>query len=195
MRIEQCWFCGGPIYPGHGTMFVRNDCKVFRFCRSKCSKNFKKKKNPRKVKWTLAYRQLHSKKMTMDSSLSFEKKRNRPLKYNRITMQTVIRSIKRIEQIRKAREDQFWYNRMKGNEKQEALEALKDLHRNISLIEPDVVRAKKRREAEMELENKAGVEEEVVDVEPEVQVIKGPVSEKIPQQVKVQQKQKQKQNK
>ncbi|KAJ7581344.1 ribosomal protein L24e-domain-containing protein [Mycena floridula] len=121
MRIEKCYFCSTSVYPGHGSAFVRNDAKVFRFCTSKCHKNFKMKRNPRKVRWTKAFRKAAGKEMTIDSTIDFEKRRNVPVRYDRDLVQTTIKAMKRVGEIKQRREHAFWKHRMAAaREKQKA---------------------------------------------------------------------------
>ncbi|XP_022936461.1 probable ribosome biogenesis protein RLP24 [Cucurbita moschata] len=134
MRLEKCWFCSSTIYPGHGIQFVRNDTKIFRFCRSKCHKNFKMKRNPRKVKWTKAYRRLHGKDMTQDSTFEFERKRNRPERCDRNLTEETLRAIKKIDKVRAERESRHIARRMQGKKAKELREAKKELDQSISLV-------------------------------------------------------------
>jgi len=134
MRLEKCWFCSSTVYPGHGIQFVRNDAKVFRFCRSKCHKNFKMKRNPRKVKWTKAYRKLHGKELTQDTTFEFERRRNRPERYNREVVEQTLKAIKKIEDVRVQRESKFWESRMKDKKSKERKEAAVELEQGIHLV-------------------------------------------------------------
>ncbi|KAF8495390.1 ribosomal protein L24e-domain-containing protein [Gautieria morchelliformis] len=138
MRIEKCYFCSTNVYPGHGSAFVRNDAKVFRFCTSKCHKNFKMKRNPRKVRWTKAFRKAAGKEMTIDSTFEFEKRRNVPVRYDRELMQTTIKAIKRVAEIKRRREHTFWKNRMAAaREKHRAARTKKQLARHsVKLVQP-----------------------------------------------------------
>lgn len=136
MRIHHCFVCSSPCYPGHGITFVRNDSKVFKFCRSKCHKNFKLKRNPRKMKWTKAFRKSHGKEMVIDSTFDFEKRRNRPVKYDRQLMAQTIRAMKRVEEIKSAREQRFYKNRMKDVKLLEKTRARKEIVQSIDLVAP-----------------------------------------------------------
>ncbi|KAB8078271.1 ribosomal protein L24e-domain-containing protein [Aspergillus leporis] len=117
MRVETCHFCSRPVYPSKGISFVRLDSKMFRFCRSKCHKNFKMKRQPRKLKWTKTSRAANGKEMIVDSSLvlsQFAKKRNAPVKYDRNLVAATVKAMERVEEIRQRREQVFTKRRLAG---------------------------------------------------------------------------------
>jgi len=161
MRIDKCYFCSTNVYPGHGCAFVRNDAKVFRFCGTKCHKNFKMKRNPRKMAWTKAFRKAAGKEMTIDSTFEFEKRRNIPVRYNRDLVETTVKAIKRVGEIQNRREKAFYSSRMSvAREKLRQIRAKKRAKR----VARDDAYAEyiKNRESAME------TEEAIVQVDPEL---------------------------
>jgi large subunit ribosomal protein L24e len=119
-------------------MFVRNDSKCFRFCRSKCHKNFQKKRNPRKVAWTKAYRKTRGKEMAVDSTFEFEKRRHRPVKYDRNLMAKTINAMQTVNAIKVARERRFFENRRKDANAIQKTQARAEIEKSIELLAPAV---------------------------------------------------------
>jgi len=138
-----CYFCGSSVYMGKGVRFVRNDCKVFNFCRSKCHKNFKKKKNPRKAKWTKAFRKSAGKELAVDPSFEFEKRRNVPVKYDRELWQTTVNAMQRVEEIKNKRQAHHIFQRMKAAKKIQKAKDIREVERDLALIKSPAAGLKK----------------------------------------------------
>ncbi|KAJ9509527.1 hypothetical protein QJQ45_001968 [Haematococcus lacustris] len=134
MRLEKCWFCSSTVYPGHGITFVRNDATIFRFCRSKCHRNFKMKRNPRKLRWTKAYRKLAGKELVEDATFEMERKRNRPEKYDREVVAKTVKAMQRIDEIRVRRQERFYEKRMKNVKSQQKAADKLQLEKEIHLV-------------------------------------------------------------
>ncbi|ODV97287.1 hypothetical protein PACTADRAFT_38941 [Pachysolen tannophilus NRRL Y-2460] len=171
MRIYACHFCSSPVYPGHGIMFVRNDAKEFRFCRSKCHKAFKQRRNPRKLKWTKAFRKAAGKELAVDSTLTFAARRNVPVRYNRDLVSTTLKAMARVEEIRKKRERAFYKNRMRGNKERQLAADKKLVEENPELLKmkevEERIRAEKLARKDSQIEEEE--QEEEMDVEDEEQ--------------------------
>ncbi|GAB1860592.1 Probable ribosome biogenesis protein RLP24 [Camponotus japonicus] len=169
MRIETCYFCSSRIYPGHGIQFVRNDCKIFKFCRSKCHAAFKKKKNPRKVKWTKVYRKTVGKELTVDPSFEFEKRRNIPVKYNRELWSKSVEAMKKVETIRQRRQNLHIMQRLQKGRELEEERDIKEVKRDLSLIRSPAagLKEKKKQEEAAEEQEQMYVDEESDELEAE----------------------------
>ncbi len=119
---------------------MRNDSKQFRFCRSKCHRAFNKKRNPRKVAWTKAFRKTRGKEMAVDSTFEFEKRRNRPVKYDRDLMGKTILAMQRVQEIKSKREERFHANRMKDAKAEKKQQARVEIEKSIEILVPAVAK-------------------------------------------------------
>lgn len=111
------------------------------------------KRNPRKLKWTKAFRKAAGKEMTVDSTLVFGARRNVPVKYDRDLVAKTLKAMERISEIRQRRERVFYKRRMAGKRAQELREARKLVAEHEHLL--PVMRASERKrleEAGMEVE-------------------------------------------
>ena len=166
MRIEKCYFCSANVFPGHGMAFIRNDSKVsansssdfpvqmFMFCSSKCNKLFKAKKNPRKLKWTKAYRAAHGKELTNDTVLDFEKRRNVPIRYNRDLMVKTIQAMKRVDEIKRVRQQRHFDKRMEAHKGKKRTDLVNELIRHSDLIEDPKVKEYIKAKKEIKIKEK-----------------------------------------
>lgn len=139
-------------------MFVRNDAKEFRFCRSKCHHAFKQRRNPRKLKWTKAFRKAAGKELVVDSTLTFAARRNVPVRYNRDLVATTLKAMTRIEEIRQKRERAFYKNRMKGNKERQLA-----MDKKLIADHPELLRIRDvelRRKAEKQAAKDAAMDED-----------------------------------
>ncbi|KAG1705773.1 putative ribosome biogenesis protein RLP24 [Nymphon striatum] len=105
------------------------------------------KRNPRKSRWTKAFRKASGKELTVDPSFEFEKRRNIPVKYDRNLIRNTVGIMKTVHVIKLKREAQHINNRLKKGKILRKEQDLKEVQRDISLIKSAVSGKAKKKEA------------------------------------------------
>lgn len=100
------------------------------------------KRNPRKMRWTKAFRKAAGKEMTVDSTFEFEKRRNVPVRYDRELLQSTVKAIKRVQEIRAKRERLFMRNRLHGKAEREMADAVLQVQTSADLLKTSAIKKK-----------------------------------------------------
>merc|ERR1712073_59752 len=106
--------------------------------------------NPRKAKWTKAFRKSAGKELAVDPSFEFEKKRNVPVKYDRELWQNSIHAMQRVEEIKNKRQAHHIFQRMKMAKKIQKAKDIKEVERDLALIKSPAAGLKKANDEALE---------------------------------------------
>merc|ERR1711977_137665 len=98
-------------------------------------KHFKMKHNPRRAKWTKAYRKAHGKEMVLDTTFEFEKKRSVPVRYDRNLMVKTIKAMQVVERIKHVRRERFHKQRLAAQLRKRQTAAQKEIAKGKDLLE------------------------------------------------------------
>lgn len=78
--------------------------------------------------------------MAVDSTFEFEKRRNRPVKYDRDLMGKTILAMQRVQEIKSKREERFHANRMKDAKVVQKQQARVEIEKSIEILAPAVAK-------------------------------------------------------
>lgn len=78
--------------------------------------------------------------MAVDTTFEFEKRRNRPVKYDRDLMGKTIVAIQRVQEIKSKREERFHANRMKDAKKEKKQQARVEIEKSVEILAPAVAK-------------------------------------------------------
>jgi large subunit ribosomal protein L24e len=76
--------------------------------------------------------------MAVDSTFEFEKRRNRPVKYDRDLTGATLQAMEKIKEIQTAREERFFQARMKDASVEKKKQARAEIEKSIELLAPAV---------------------------------------------------------
>merc|ERR1740139_1728054 len=93
------------------------------------------KHNPRRLKWTKAYRRAHGKEMLLDTTFNFEKKRMAPVRYNRNLMVKTVQAMQVVDRIKQVRKERFQKQRLALQFKKRLTSAQKEISKGANLLQ------------------------------------------------------------